>query len=832
MKAVIMAGGEGTRLRPLTSNQPKPMVPVLNKPVMEYIIDLLKQHGVTDVIATLQFLPALVRNYFGDGRDMGVKIAYSTEDTPLGTAGSVKKVEDYLDETFIVISGDAMTDIDLSAAIAFHKKKRAMATMVLKSVPNPLQFGVVITDETGRIQRFVEKPNWSQVFSDTVNTGIYILEPSVFAHIPADTVFDFSKDLFPKLLKARKRLFGYIAEGYWQDIGSIEQYMKVHHDILRGMSDIKPEGFKLGGSVWVDGGANVDPQASLRGPIVIGKNAKIKAGARLRPYTVIGNNTVVKAGAFLSRTVIWDNSYIGAGSELRGCAIGRTCDIKQNVRIAEGCAIGDNSSIGENAVISPNVRIYPFKTIEPGAAINSSIIWETRGVRSLFGRHGITGLINIDITPRLAMRIAVSYGTALPSGATVTVSCDDVRSCHIMKQSIIAGLNSTGINVWDMDTVPAGVNRFAIINDHLAGGIDIRLSREDAQSVEFDFYDSQGINIGNDMQGAVEKYFYRVDFRRAFHDEMGEISYPAHTIENYVGNVVSKLDAELIRKARLKIVVDYGFGRSIKVGPELFGRLGVGVIALNAMSRGHRPALDKDEMERNLRQVSTSVRALKADLGVLIDGPSERITLVDEKGQRIGQSAGLIMMMKLICETKKRGTVILPMSVTQAADDIAGMAGCEVRRVKISAAALMEAALEEDVIFAGAEGGGYIFPDIVPAYAALGSLCKLLEIMATVKKPLSALAATVPKYHILHRQEVCPWDRKGAVMRQMLDATKSRKVELIDGIKVYAANGWALMLPDPVEPICHIYVEGDTEQHAEAIASKFAALIRKFRSTD
>ncbi len=829
MKAVIMAGGEGTRLRPLTSNQPKPMVPVINRPVMEYIIELLKSHGITDIIATLQFLPALVRNYFGDGQDLGVNMAYSTEDKPLGTAGSVKKVEQYLDSTFVVISGDAMTDIDLTAAVAFHKKNRALATLVLKSVPNPLQFGVVITDDDGRIQRFVEKPNWSQVFSDTVNTGIYILEPAIFNHIPADQSFDFSKDLFPKLLKGRKRLFGYVADGYWQDIGSIEQYMQVTQDLLRGAAVFQPDGFKLGRSVWLDGGAQVDPQASLRGPIVIGKNAKIEAGARIRPYSVIGSNTIVKTGAFVSRAVVGDNCYVGAGAELRGCAIGRTCDIKRNARIGEGVAIGDNCSIGNDAVISPNVRIYPFKTVEPGAAVSASIIWETRGARSLFGRQGIAGLINIDITPRMAMRIAGAYGSAIPAGSTVTVGSDQVRSCDIMRQAVIAGLNSTGVNVWDLDNMPAGVSRFAIINDHLAGGVDIRLSRDDAQSLEFDFFDSNGINISEDMQGRIEKNFYRDDFRRAFHNEMGDVVYPPHTAENYINNALHKLDGELIRKARLKLVVDYGFGRSIKVGPELLGRLGVGVIALNGMGAA-RPALDRDEIERSLRQVSQSVRALKADLGVIIDGPSERVIFVDEKGQRIGQSAALIMMLKLVCEDKGAGTVVLPMSVTQAADDIAALYGCEVKRVRISPAALMEAALDEHVIFAGAEGGGYIFPDMVPAYAALTSLGKLLEIMARKRRPLSVLAGQVPRYHVQHRQEVCAWDRKGYVMRQMMDATRGRKVELIDGIKVYTPTGWALMLPDPVEPVCHIYVEGDTEQHAEAIASRYAALIRKHRA--
>jgi mannose-1-phosphate guanylyltransferase/phosphomannomutase len=748
----------------------------------------------------------------------------------MGTAGSVKKVERYLDETFIVISGDAVTDIDITKAVEFHKKNKAMATLVLAHVENPREFGVVITDEDSRIKRFVEKPNWSQVFSDTVNTGIYILEPAVFKLIPDDRPFDFSKDLFPMLLKGRKRLFGYVAEGFWQDIGSIEQYLQVHHDMLRAGKSFDPDGFKIGKSIWVDAGAKVDPLASLRGPIVIGKNAKIEAGARIRPYSVIGNNTVVKAGSFISRSVVWENCYVGRGAELRGCVIGQTCDIKRDSRIGENVAIGENSTIGENAVISPGVRIYPYKVVESGAAVTSSIIWETRGARSLFGRSGIAGLINIDITPRMAIRVAVAYGTAVPTGSTIAISCDMVRSCEIMKQAMIAGLNSAGVNVWDMANSPAGANRFAIIHEHLAGGIDIRLTREDVQSVEIDFYDSNGIDIGPDMQNNIEKYFYRGDFRRAFLDELGGIIYPPQISASYSKTIADSVDAVAVKKARLKIVVDYGFGRSIKVGPELLGNLGIGVIALNGAAADNRAALNQDEVERNLRQVSTSVRVLKADMGVVIDGPSERLILVDEKGQRVSQSAALVMMMKLACERHPGETVVLPMSVTQKADDIAAEHGCKVIRVPVSPASLMEAALENQAVFAGAEGGGYIYPDVVPAYAAMVSLTKLIEVLAKTKKPLSALMAAIPRYHVMHRQEVCGWERKGAVMRKLMDATEGRRVELTDGIKVYTNNGWALMLPDPVEPVFHIYVEGDTEQHAEQIAARYASLIRKFRS--
>ena len=226
-----MAGGEGTRLRPLTSNQPKPMVSLCGKPCMEHIVELLKKHGFDETVVTLMFLPKVIRDYFGDGSSLGLSMQYSVEQAPAGTAGSVKLAEDHLrDDTFLVISGDALTDFDLGEIVAFHKQRGAMVTIALKRVENPLDFGVVVVDDEGRIDRFLEKPTWGQVFSDTVNTGIYVLEPEVFDHIPADTKYDFSQDLFPKLFEMGAPLYGYVAEGYWQDIGSL---LAVPHGQLR-----------------------------------------------------------------------------------------------------------------------------------------------------------------------------------------------------------------------------------------------------------------------------------------------------------------------------------------------------------------------------------------------------------------------------------------------------------------------------------------------------------------------------------------------------------------------------------------------------------------------
>jgi mannose-1-phosphate guanylyltransferase / phosphomannomutase len=234
MKAVIMAGGEGTRLRPLTSNLPKPMMPLANRPMMEHIVNLLKDHGFDDIVVTVAFLPQAIRTYFGNGSEFGVRMVYATEETPLGTAGSIRNAMDELDDTFLVISGDVLTDIDLSEIVAFHQDRKALATIGLKAVENPLDFGIVITHEDGSIERFLEKPTWGEVFSDTVNTGIFVLEPEIFDWIDAGVAVDFSSDVFPRLLDAGKPLFGAVAEGYWEDVGTLDAYVKVHQDVLDG----------------------------------------------------------------------------------------------------------------------------------------------------------------------------------------------------------------------------------------------------------------------------------------------------------------------------------------------------------------------------------------------------------------------------------------------------------------------------------------------------------------------------------------------------------------------------------------------------------------------
>ena len=366
VKAVILAGGEGTRLRPLTSNQPKPMMPLANRPMMEHVVRLLASHGFDDVVVTVAFLANQIRDYFGDGSDFGVRMRYATEETPLGTAGSVLNASEELDDTFLVISGDVLTDIDLGAIVKAHQDAGALASIALKRVENPLEFAIVITRPDGSIERFLEKPSWGEVFSDTANTGIYVLEPGIFDFIRADEVVDFAGDVFPAVLEKKLPLIGTVVDGYWEDVGTLEAYLRAHQDVLDRRVHVDIDGFRIGEGIWLGEDADVDPTARIEGPVVIGDNCRIEAGAHLREYTVLGTDVVVKSDAFVERAVCHDHVYVGPSARLRGCVIGRSTDLRAHARIEEGVVVGDECFVGEQAVINPGVKVYPFKTVENG----------------------------------------------------------------------------------------------------------------------------------------------------------------------------------------------------------------------------------------------------------------------------------------------------------------------------------------------------------------------------------------------------------------------------------------------------------------------------------
>ena len=551
-----MAGGEGSRLRPLTSSLPKPMLPLANRPMMEHVVTLLRQHGFDEIVVTVAYLASAIRNYFGDGREFGVKMVYATEESPLGTAGSVRNARAELAERFLVISGDVLTDIDLTAMVERHVEVGALATIGLTSVRNPLDFGIVITRPDGSIERFLEKPTWGQVFSDTINTGIFVFEPEIFDHIARSGPSDFSGDVFPALLAGGLPLFGAATSGYWEDVGTLDAYVRAHRDILDGKVSVEVPGFELTSGVWLGAGAELDPTARVSGPAIIGDNCRIGPGVQLGEYTVLGANVRVRRDAELERCVVHDNAYIGESAHLRGATIGRACDLRRRVRVEEGAVLGDACFVAEDAVIGAEVKIYPFKTVETGAVINSSIVWESKGARSLFGREGVSGLANVDITPELAVRLAMAYASTLPTDSLVVTSRDSSRSARMLKRAIMAGLNSGGVNVADLEVASVPVTRFLVRQGTASGGVSVRIKDGDSQLVQIRFFGAGGAELGEDIQRKIERLFNREDFRRVLPSEIGDITYPPQVVERYASALQNTIDPAAVQAARFKVVID------------------------------------------------------------------------------------------------------------------------------------------------------------------------------------------------------------------------------------------------------------------------------------
>ena len=363
MKAMILAAGVGSRLEPLTCNIPKPMVPVVNRPAMEHIINLLVKNNITKVAANLWYLPEKIQSYFGDGSRYGIDIHYSVEKELMGTAGGVKKLEAFLDETFIIVSGDAVTDIDFQAFIDRHRKSGALATIALKEVADPRQFGVVITDEEGRIKAFQEKPALNEALSRLANTGIYIFEPEIFKYIPAETVFDFGKQLFPELVSREEAFYGYAMKGYWCDIGSLTQYRLAHYDVLKGLVTIDIPGNWHANAVYVGEQTIIAPSARIGSKVVIGNNCHIGDSVEIFGETVIGDNCVIESGASIFGSIVWRNTRIGRGARLVECVVGSECYLKDDSVIGAGVILSDECIVEPGSVIEANSKIWPGKTV-------------------------------------------------------------------------------------------------------------------------------------------------------------------------------------------------------------------------------------------------------------------------------------------------------------------------------------------------------------------------------------------------------------------------------------------------------------------------------------
>ncbi|MDQ2085972.1 mannose-1-phosphate guanyltransferase [Herbivorax sp. ANBcel31] len=817
MKSVIMAGGEGTRLRPLTCNIPKPMVPMVNKPVMEHIIELLKKHSLTDIAVTLQYMPNKIKNYFNDGREYGVNLKYYIEDKPMGTAGSVKNAEDFLDDTFIVISGDALTDIDLSKAIDFHFSKKSMATLVLKKVEIPLEYGVVVTDEEGRITRFLEKPSWGEVFSDTVNTGIYILSPEVLKYYNKDEIFDFSKDLFPLLLKDNKPMYGYVSEEYWCDIGDLNAYSQAHKDVLEKRVNVSIPGNEIENGVWAGEDCSIEDNVIIEAPCVIGANTKIKKGAVLGSFTVLGENNIVGERSGIKRSVIWKNSVLESNIQLRGAVVCDKVNLKENVSSFENSVIGDGTVVKENAIIKPNIKIWPDKIVEEETEVNSNLVWGSKFIRSIFGFRGMAGEINVDITPEYASKLGAAYGSIFKGKGRVAVSSDNSNPAKMLKISFVAGLVSAGLKVLDFGTMHLPVIRSAVRFYGADGGIHIGTSSRNVGRLQIDFIDKNGSNIERGTERKIETMFQREDFSRCEGSSIKDVEVIPDYTKFYLRSIVNNVRSE---KLNYKIALNSSSESILNSVTELLTGLGCSIEKVNInINYGNK------EMNINNREYFAKMVSMgDFDLGVSIEDTSEKMMLVDNAGRIVTDDMFTALISLIMFRNIDGGTVVVPISTSHVIEQLADKNNGKVVRTKTSHQDLMNKILASDI-------KEQVYDQFILNFDAIAGIVKILDFMKENNYMLSDLVDMIPDFHINEREVECSWNSKGKVIRQIIQENENESIETLEGVKIFKDGGWVLVLPDAEQPLCKIKSESFSAEFAEELTNQYVNKVREINKS-
>jgi mannose-1-phosphate guanylyltransferase/phosphomannomutase len=563
----------------------------------------------------------------------------------------------------------------------------------------------------------------------------------------------------------------------------------------------------------------------LTGPLVIGDYAKVEAGAQLREYSVIGSNVVVKEGAFLHHAVVHNNVYIGQGVTLRGCVIGKNTDVMGSARVEENAVVGDECVIESEAYVSAGVKVYPFKTIEAGAVVNTSVIWESRGQRTLFGQRGVSGLINVEVTPELCVRLASAYATTLRKGSVVTTSRDASRAARALKRAIHGALNASAINVVDLEAQALPLARFHTARRECSGGIALRTTPGDPQSIDIIFLDDSGTDLSLADARKLERVFSRQEYRRAFPGEIAELTYPSRVVESYAAELLRGVDMTGVREAGLKVVVDCAGGTASLVLPALLGRIGVDVLTVNNRLDEASPTQSLAQHRAGMQRLAELVASARAAFGVRFDQVGERIYLVDEKGAMVSDDRALLVVLDLIAAERRSGRVALPVTTTRVAEQVCRFHGVQVDWTPTSLHALTEAMSAPDVIFAADGRGGFVVPEFSPTLDGIAVFVRLLGLVARTRLTLSQIDARIPVAHLLKRSMPTPWAAKGSVMRTVVEAAAGHKVDTTDGVRVAEpGGGWVLVLPDPADAVTHLWAEGADADEAQALLDKWAMI--------
>ncbi|MFC2073283.1 sugar phosphate nucleotidyltransferase [Campylobacterota bacterium] len=832
MKAVVMAGGFGTRIQPLTNSLPKPMLPIINKPMMEHTMMTLKDLGITEFIVLLYFKPEIIKDYFGDGSDFGINITYVVPDDDYGTAGAVKLAQEYIgDENFIIISGDLVTDFDFQKIFDYHAEKKSKLTITLTSVDNPLEFGVVIANKEGRIEKFLEKPSWGEVFSDTINTGIYIIEPEILNYIPRHENYDFGKDLFPSLMREGIDLMAGHAEGYWRDVGNPESYRDVYNDILTGKVDLKIAGQKTrfpDGVLYSEETYTFDKSIEFIGTVVLGKNVTLGKGVKLN-NVVIGDNVVIGEDGKIRNTVIWNDVNIGHNVILNDCVICNNNLICKNVTANAGMILAEGCEVGQLVKVEQDVTIWPNKMIEEAAIVSHSLILGSKYKNSIFEHGMVIGQSNVELSCEMATKLAEAFGAQLSVGSTVLVSRDYHKNSRMLKRAFLGGLLSAGINVVDYSDIPSAVLRCSLSsNDKFSAGVHFRQRLDDPTSTVLTFFNDEGLRINSEVSKKIEKAFFKETFRRVDYSLIGEIRESNHAKEYrvYKEGIERLLKSHTFKCLDCRVAVDMMHGMAAEVFPDILNDLGVEHIMFNSHRDVHRLANINALIKQSTEDMNAVINALKLDAGFILYPYGQRLDIVCDKGSVLGKQDSLYVVLSLLdMEAKEAGIkkhVFLP---TWAAD-IVYFENLEIERGQY-ANFKAEQMKQYDLIATGE--GNFAFTEFATHRDSMFASLKILEMMLHHNITLSEMIEALPNFYYKTTKVECTQALKGKMMRMFLEDAKGKKSSTLDGVKIWLDKyDWILMIPDQYSNHLNLYIQAENDEKGEAILATYTVKIEKW----
>lgn len=778
MKAIVMAGGGGKRLRPLTCTVPKPMVKIFDRPMLEYTLEHLFAHGIRDAAMTLGFLPSVVTGYFEQHKVNGMNISYYIEDVPLGTAGGVKNAAPFIDGTFLVISGDALTDIDLTKMAREHRQSGAKATIALKRMGNPQGYGIVITDQNGYVERFVEKPGWEDVFSDTINTGIYMLEPDVLDLIPDKREFDFAKDVFPLMLSRGMVIYGYVTDGYWCDVGSIDSYIRVHEDMLKGMVKANIPGRNISG-IWVGNNVRFSDTALIKPPGYIGSGVVIGDGARIGHYCCIGSGANIGAYSVLSRCVLHEGARVGRHARLNGCVVAAGSAVGERCSVNEGAVVGEHCLLGQDSRVSPHVRIWPDKNIGLGAAANENIVYGYGERMGLFGSDGFSGDLGVDLTPLKLSRLFGAVAEYM-SGKAVAVSTDGSAVCEAAGKLAAGILTLSGVDVFTLHNVQRPV--LALCAYVLGAGLCLTL-RTHRNRLYADIFEPDIFILSKAARGKIEEKYFNQGEMLANKDCGVETWVGA--AENFYTNAVSnKTDWSAAENAHIRVAI-YG-RRSVD---ELLARV------LTACGIGF------------MHQNGTGANTQEAEFGVRLNRDGTVNSLFTPKGRILNSDECRMVWYYLVFSSYNKNSIKLPSGVLRGVTALADIFGIQ---YSFSSAeeSLKELSLDQRrMLFDG------IF-----------AVLRLAEHIARTGATMDELAALISPPHVRIRAIRCDFEDIGRVIREMYAKSGAHASE---GLRINFDNGSSYICPHSTRPSILIRTEADTEEFAQELCESYTDMVRQ-----